>query len=295
MIAPGRAHRRQAAAHADAADFGSDRLRPIRHGRASATRASYADVQQRHAAGRSTRSSTTARCRRLATPSHVDPATRSCRHSRDDQPLEGGVERADTRAGERHRSPGGSADAARSTAPRDRWCVTLRACGPRPCRPAATPIVARRGLDAAAAMPPLITREEALRLGELEDRAEIEALIERAWQVARRALRGRDRPVLARQREVRRLRAGLRLLRPVALRRGRDAAARDDGARADPRARARGRGRGRAPLLHGHAGPGPLQARLREGARGHAARRRAHEPQALRVDRAHVAPRARRR
>ena len=32
-------------------------------------------------------------------------------------------------------------------------------------------------------MPPLITREEALRLGELEDRAEIEALIERAWQV----------------------------------------------------------------------------------------------------------------
>jgi biotin synthase len=31
-------------------------------------------------------------------------------------------------------------------------------------------------------MPPLISREEALRLGELEDRAEIEALIERAWQ-----------------------------------------------------------------------------------------------------------------
>lgn len=31
-------------------------------------------------------------------------------------------------------------------------------------------------------MPPLITREEALRLGELEDRIEIEALIERAWQ-----------------------------------------------------------------------------------------------------------------
>ena len=31
-------------------------------------------------------------------------------------------------------------------------------------------------------MPPLIDREEALRLGELEDRAEIEALIERAWQ-----------------------------------------------------------------------------------------------------------------
>src|SRR5918996_5237442 len=32
-------------------------------------------------------------------------------------------------------------------------------------------------------MPPLITREEALRLGELEDRAEIEALVERAWRV----------------------------------------------------------------------------------------------------------------
>ncbi|MEY2440847.1 MAG: biotin synthase [bacterium] len=32
-------------------------------------------------------------------------------------------------------------------------------------------------------MPPLITREEALRLGELEDRAAIEALIERAWAV----------------------------------------------------------------------------------------------------------------
>jgi biotin synthase len=30
-------------------------------------------------------------------------------------------------------------------------------------------------------MPPLITREEALGLGELEDRAEIEALVERAW------------------------------------------------------------------------------------------------------------------
>ncbi len=31
-------------------------------------------------------------------------------------------------------------------------------------------------------MPPLITQEEALRLGEVEDRAEIEALIERAWR-----------------------------------------------------------------------------------------------------------------
>ena len=32
-------------------------------------------------------------------------------------------------------------------------------------------------------MPPLITREEALRLGELEDRAAIEELVERAWRV----------------------------------------------------------------------------------------------------------------
>src|SRR5438105_9289639 len=32
-------------------------------------------------------------------------------------------------------------------------------------------------------MPPLITREEALRLGELEDQREIEALVERAWRV----------------------------------------------------------------------------------------------------------------
>src|ERR671922_124584 len=31
-------------------------------------------------------------------------------------------------------------------------------------------------------MPPLITREEALRLGELEDHGEIEALVERAWR-----------------------------------------------------------------------------------------------------------------
>ena len=44
---------------------------------------------------------------------------------------------------------------------------------------------------------------------------------------------------------------------------------------------------GRAPLLHGHPGPGAVQARLREGPRGRAARRRAHEPQALRVGRPH--------
>jgi biotin synthase len=32
-------------------------------------------------------------------------------------------------------------------------------------------------------MPPLITREEALRLGEIDDHAEIEALVDRAWRV----------------------------------------------------------------------------------------------------------------
>src|SRR5438445_4657767 len=31
-------------------------------------------------------------------------------------------------------------------------------------------------------MPPLITREQAIRLGEIEDHVEIEALVERAWE-----------------------------------------------------------------------------------------------------------------
>ena len=141
-------------------------------------------------------------------------------------------------------------------------------------------------------MPPLITREEALRLGELEDHAQIEALIERAWRGARGALRRLHRHVLAGERQVGRLRRGLRLLRAVALRRGRDADARDDGARADPRTRARRRGGRRAPLLHGHPGPGALQARLREVPAGRAARVRADQPQALRLGRPHLAPSA---
>ena len=136
-------------------------------------------------------------------------------------------------------------------------------------------------------MPPLITRDEALELGALTDHAEIETLVERAWDARHRAVRRRHRPLLAGQRQVRRLRRGLRLLRTVAVRRGRDADARDDGARADPRARTRRRGRRRPPLLHGHPGPGPLQARLREDPRRRPARRRAHEPQALRVGRPH--------
>ena len=32
-------------------------------------------------------------------------------------------------------------------------------------------------------MPPLISQEEALQLGEIEDHAGIEALVERAWRV----------------------------------------------------------------------------------------------------------------
>ena len=103
-----------------------------------------------------------------------------------------------------------------------------------------------------------------------------------------RPLRGLDRHVLAGQRQVGRLRRGLRLLRPVALRRGRHADARDDGARADPRARQGGRGGGRPPLLHGHPGPGALEEGLREDPRGRAAGQRADQPQALRLDRPHV-------
>ena len=101
-------------------------------------------------------------------------------------------------------------------------------------------------------------------------------------------LRRLDRHVLAGQRQVGRLRRGLRLLRAVALRRGRHADARDDGAGPDPRARQGGRGRGRPPLLHGHPGPGPLQARLRQGPRGRPAGLRADQPEALRLDRPHV-------
>ena len=123
-------------------------------------------------------------------------------------------------------------------------------------RPSATPHTVSR-------MAPLITREEALQLGEIEDHDADRSADRARLAGARRALRRLDRHVLAGQRQVRRLRRGLRLLRAVALRRRRDADARDDGARADPRARARGRGRRRPPLLHGHAGPGPLQARLR--------------------------------
>ena len=142
-------------------------------------------------------------------------------------------------------------------------------------------------------MPPLVTFEEALALGAI-----IRSRRDRGSGRARlggppRALRRLDRPLLAGEREVGRLRRGLRLLRPVALRRGRHADARDDGARADARAREGGRGGRGAPLLHGHPGPGAVEARLREGARRRPAGRRAHQPQALRLGRPHLGrPRA---
>ena len=141
-------------------------------------------------------------------------------------------------------------------------------------------------------MPPLISQEEALRLGRDRGPRRDRGADRARLAGARRALRRLDRHVLAGQRQVGRLRRGLRLLRPVALRRGGHADARDDDARADPRARARRRGRRRAPLLHGHPGPGALQARLPERRRGRAAGGRAHEPQALRLDRPHVGRRA---
>src|SRR5580692_5543178 len=55
--------------------------------------------------------------------------------------------------------------------------LTARAYRPR----CSLPFVANQ-TGGSAAMPPLITPEEALRLGEIEDHAEIEALIERAWE-----------------------------------------------------------------------------------------------------------------
>ena len=119
-------------------------------------------------------------------------------------------------------------------------------------------------------MAPLISFDEALELGALTDHDEIGALVERAWEVRTRALRRLDRHVLAGQRQVGRLRRGLRLLRPVALRGGRHADARDDGAGADPRARAR-RPRRRAPTAsawspRARASPSATSQKILEGA-----------------------------
>ena len=138
-------------------------------------------------------------------------------------------------------------------------------------------------------MPPLITAdEEALQAGadrgprrdRSADRPRVEGPPGALWR-----LHGH---VLARQRQVRRVCRGLRLLRAVAVRRGGHADARDDDPRADPRARAGGRGRRRPPVLHGHPGAGAVKAGLLQRARRRQAGGRAHQPQALRVDRAHV-------
>ena len=137
-------------------------------------------------------------------------------------------------------------------------------------------------------MPPLITFDEAMELAEIS-RARRDRRAGRArLGGAQGAVRRVDRHVLAGQREVGRLRRGLRLLRPVALCRGGHADARDDGPRADPRARQGGRGGGGAPVLHGHPGAGAVEARLREDRRWRPAGRRAHQPEALRVDRPHL-------
>ena len=155
---------------------------------------------------------------------------------------------------------------------------------PRRCARPPAPIHCRQ----IPRMPPLITVEEALELRP-SDRPRRDRGPGRARLGGPpRELRQLDRHVLAGQRQVRRLRRGLRLLRPVALRRGRHVDARDDGARADPRARQSRRGRRRPPLLHGHPGPGALETRLPEDPRRGRTGRRADQPEALRLDRPHV-------
>ena len=221
-------------------------------------------------------------------PPHRAPATVAPAKAGDD-PLAGELPRR--RAWE---PPSALERAARLPSP----SATPKANGADRRAPQPTAIATRRRLILAESSPerslacgrmaPLITFEEALALGELSDHEEIGELVERAWEVRQRELRRLDRHVLARQRQVGRLRRGLRLLRPVPLRGGGHADARDDGARADPRAREGRRGRRRPPLLHGHPGPGALEARLREDPRRREARRRADEPQALRLDRPHV-------
>ena len=80
-------------------------------------------------------------------------------------------------------------------------------------------------------MPSLISREEALRLGEITDRAEIEALVERAWQVRQDRFGDSTDMCSLVNAKSGGLRRGLRLLLAVALRGGGHADARDDGRR----------------------------------------------------------------
>ena len=116
-------------------------------------------------------------------------------------------------------------------------------------------------------MPPLISREEALLLGETEDHAEIEALVERAWQArqerfgdatdmcslvnAKSGGCAEDCGFCAQSRFAEAETPMHAMMEPEQIL---------EHARAAEAA-------GRAPLLHGHPGPGALQARLREGPR----------------------------
>ena len=137
-------------------------------------------------------------------------------------------------------------------------------------------------------MPPLISREEALRLGELTEPADIEALVERAWSVrlehfaestdmcslvnAKSGGCAEDCGFCAQSRYAEAETPMHAMMEPEQIL---------EHARAAEAA-------GRAPLLHGHPGPGAEQARLRQGAGGRAAGGRADQPQALRLDRPHV-------
>ena len=144
-----------------------------------------------------------------------------------DRELPGALQLGVRASGRRGSPRGASACAPRCFSPRRK--VRLRPTARLPC----------------AAVPPLITPEEARQLGEIEDHARDRGARRAGLEGARRALRRLHRHVLAGERQVRRVRGGLRVLRPVALRRGRHADARDDDPGADPRAR-RARPRPRA-------------------------------------------------
>ena len=95
--------------------------------------------------------------------------------------IEGGTGRSKTLP--RHRALTGTSPDAIRTAVTEDSTLTYSKYAARSARARGRGRATRpTRLPRCRAMPPLITREEALRLGELEDHAEIEALIERAWQ-----------------------------------------------------------------------------------------------------------------